>query len=299
MSGEKHGRGVEQACEMIAVFSSLGVGAFDVTETDLDGQKRRFRPARYDELLKHLPQWLAAAATRRQNLIVRPRGGRATLVQLDDLSEARLQRVSNSSFLILCTSPGNHQAWVAIEDSVPDFARCLRRGSGADPSASGAARIAGSLNFKRKYAPNFPMVTLVKASARITTRAELVALGLVSPSDPQLARSTPRPRVSMQRMPAWPSYPRCLCNAPPAHGTNRPDRSRADFTFCLLAIDWGRSIAETAERLAQLSPKARQNGESYAWRTTLRAAAAVARRRRVSYADANAASDLSPASKPW
>ena len=40
---EKHGRGVEQAWRMLDLFASLGVHTFDLIQTDIDGQKRRFR----------------------------------------------------------------------------------------------------------------------------------------------------------------------------------------------------------------------------------------------------------------
>jgi RepB DNA-primase from phage plasmid len=279
MNREKHGRGAAQAWEMIAAFSSFGVDAFDLTETGLDGQKYRFRPAQSGEQLRRcLAEWIEAAAEHQHNLIVRPHKAQAILVQLDDLGEAALARVRSASFLILCTSPGNHQAWVAIGDCGPDFARRLRRGSGADASASGAARVAGSINFKRKYAPHFPTVILLEMRPQhMTTQAELQALGLVAQPTPQIV--TPR-RVSFDgRAPAWPSYERCVFNAPLAHGTERPDISRADFTFCLLAIDWGWGVAQVAERLMLHSRKARENGESYALRTAERAAAAIARRR--------------------
>ena len=69
-------------------------------------------------------------------------------------AEARLRPVS---FLILRTSPGNFQAWVAVADADADFARRLRKGAGADLTGiSGATRVSGSLNFKQKYAPAFP-----------------------------------------------------------------------------------------------------------------------------------------------
>jgi len=69
-----------------------------------------------------------------------------------------------------------------------------------------------------------------------------------------------------------------LRNAPRAHGSDRADVSRADFTFCLLAIDWGWSVAETCQCLLHKSTKARENGEAYARLTAQRAAAAVYRR---------------------
>jgi len=78
------------------------------------------------------------------------------------------------AFMVLRTSPGNFQAWIAVNDAPPDFARRLRKGAGADPSASGATRISGSLNFKTKYAPAFPLVEITEANAcTITTAHEL------------------------------------------------------------------------------------------------------------------------------
>jgi hypothetical protein len=68
-------------------------------------------------------------------------------------------------------------------------------------------------------------------------------------------------------------------NALPTHGRNRPDISRADFTFCLLAMDWEWGIEESAARLQQESGKARENGEAYALRTARTAAAVLERRR--------------------
>lgn len=199
-------------------------------------------------------------------------------MQLDDVSRVGLGRLRTAAFLILRTSPENHQAWIAVRESDADLARRLRRGSGADPSASGATRVAGSLNFKRRYAPSFPMVRVLDAAAKRTvTLAQLEALGLVAAPDPSPVK--PTRRAYQGRGPKqWPSYERCLQNAPLAHRSDRPDVSRADFTFCLLAIDWGWSVADTCARLLEKSSKARETGESYAWLTARRAAAAIAMR---------------------
>jgi hypothetical protein len=75
----------------------------------------------------------------------------------------------------------------------------------------------------------------------------------------------------------WPSYARCVEGAPEARAGGRPDISRADFTWCMIAIDWGWGIEETAARLMEQSPKARENGHRYAVVTARRAAAAVNR----------------------
>ena len=75
----------------------------------------------------------------------------------------------------------------------------------------------------------------------------------------------------------WPDYARSLQGAPPNHGNTGPDISRADFTWCMTALDWGFSIEETANKLMEVSAKAKENGEHYAMRTTQNAAAAVER----------------------
>lgn len=266
---------------MLDAFASVGAARFDLTFTDAAGVKVGFRPGRtLDGLRPALPDILRAATERRHNVIVRPRPADAVLIQLDDLDAAAVDRVKPASFLILCTSPGSYQAWVAVGDADADFARRLRKGAGADPAASGATRVSGSLNFKTKYAPAFPRVKTVHAHlGLVVTRAGLEALGLVAP--PEKREPVPPPaRVSARQSGArrWPDYRRCVENAPPAQGGGRPDISRADFTWCLTAIDWGWGIEETAARLLEESRKAQENGETYALRTARNAAAAVERR---------------------
>ena len=279
MDGEKHGRGAEQAWQMLDLFASLGVRAFDLTQTDVEGQKRSFhRAVGWEALRRRAPLLLDSAIQRQHNLIVRPQRATVELVQLDDLGGTMRERLKSVAFLILATSVGNHQAWVAVPECAPEWVRRLRRGSGADPSASGATRVAGSVNFKRKYAPDFPTVRLLEGTPQRTVmRAELEALGLVAAPHP-LAVSRPGPIWPGRRAQAWPSYERCLRDAPRAHGSDRADVSRADFTFCLLAIDWGWSVAETCQCLLHKSTKARENGEAYARLTAQRAAAAIHRR---------------------
>lgn len=280
MKPEKHGPGVAEAEQALDAFASIGVLGFDVTQTDLDGNKRSYVRFQKLELLRlGLPQLLGSARRRQYNVIVRPRVPGDPLVQLDDLDRAAVERYQGCAFLTLTTSLGNHQAWIAVRECTKDLARRLRRGSGADASASGATRLPGSVNYKRKYAPEFPIVSILQTTPqRITSRLELEELGLVAP--PDVHPSTLAGRVSPDhRSRRWPSYERCLQNAPMAHGTDRPDISRADFTFCLIAIDWGWSIGEVTARLLEQSCKAHENGERYARLTAERAAAAAFRRR--------------------
>ncbi len=267
------------ALEMLDAFASVGAERFDLTFTDAAGEKIGFRGNRdLGQLRATMPQILRDAAGQRRNVIVRPRSNGATLIQLDDLGEEAAARLRPASFLVLRTSPGSYQAWVAVSDADAGFARRLRQGAGADLNASGATRMSGSLNVKEKYAPDYPRVETIHASpGRVARRAELKALGVVAAPERAALAAIP---VSRQRPGArgWPSYQRCVENAPTARNGGRPDISRADYTFCLLAIDWGWSVEETAARLMELSGKAQENGEAYAVRTTRNAAAAIERR---------------------
>jgi len=267
-----------EAQTMLDTFASVGATRFDVTRTTRAGEKDWFRRSvPLAELARTLPAMLDAATAAERNVIVRPHGPGVSFIQLDDLGLDRLARLAPAVFLILETSPGNFQAWLAIsgrEDK--ELARRLRRGTGADATASGATRVAGSLNFKEKYAPAYPRVVIhMKHPGHGTTAAELECLGLVAP--PEEFRPLPPARVSVGR--TWPSYSVALDGAPADSEGQGPDRSRADFVWCMTAITWGFGTEATTERLLEESSKARAAGKDYAEMTVRNAAAAVARRR--------------------
>jgi RepB DNA-primase from phage plasmid len=185
-----------------------------------------------------------------------------------------LGRVGEAAFLTVETSPGNHQAWVAVSglttpEEAKDFARRLRKGAGADHSASGATRVAGTTNYKRKYQPDFPTVRIDStAPGRIVTKEQLEAMGLVGAPEPEITTPafiarTPQSRSrtgqpSATRTKVWPDYAHSLAGAPPSRDGSGPDRSMADFTWCTTAIDWGFPIEETAAKLLEVSEKARE-----------------------------------------
>jgi hypothetical protein len=270
--------GGDEAAELLDAFTSVGAKRFDLTLTDAAGEKVGFRGNRtLEQLRPTLTSILHEAGERKHNVIVRPRTSGVTLIQLDDLGEDVAARLRLTSFLVLRTSPGNYQSWIAVADGDANFVRRLGKGAGADLTASGATRVSGSLNFKDKYAPAFPRVDTVHVSlGLVMTQAEVEALGVVAPPEKvvpaaiHLSRHRPGAR-------GWPSYRRCLESAPKREG-GRSDRSRADYTFCLLAIDWGWRIDEAAARLMQESAKAQENGEDYALRTARNAAAALEKR---------------------
>ena len=265
---------------MLDTFASVGATRFDVTITTAAGDKESFeRGVSLTSLARTLPTRLDAAITFRRNVIVRPHGPSVSFLQLDDLAADQLTRLAPAVFLTLETSPGNFQAWLALsgrEDK--EFSRRVRRGTGADATASGATRVAGSLNFKDKYAPNFPRVAIrSRTPGKITSAAELDQLGLVALAEELPSLPPARPVIAGNRK--WPNYAHALDGAPLDSEGKGPDRSRADFVWCMTAITWGFGVEETAERLLQESSKARSAGKDYAELTARNAGLAVERRR--------------------
>lgn len=284
-----------KALAMLDAFASVGVTMFDLTLTNIKEDANGRQEVRgYEEnqsfakLRRSVPRLIADATRQQNNNIIRPYNPPGvTVIQLDDLDAAKTARVVEHSFMVICTSPGNHQAWLAINDApaekeaAKDFVRRLKKGAGADATASGATRIAGGFNFKLKYAPKFSRIEITHTKpGYVTNCAALEQAGLVAPREeprpplPAYTRPlTPSGRPSRKK---WPDYNFCLKHAPITHGENRPDISRADFTWCRTAIEWGWSQEETARRLMDLSSKARNN-EHYAILTATNAAASVER----------------------
>jgi hypothetical protein len=268
---------------MLDAFASVGAVRFDVTWTTAQG-----KPRRYDEgvsladLTRTMPALLDNATRQQRNLIVRPDGPGVTFMQLDDLTADRLQPIAPAVFLTLETSPGNFQAWLAMHgDEDKDFTRRVKRGTGADATASGATRVAGSLNFKEKYAPAFPRVAIHTAAlGRKVTAADLEQRGLVAPPEklPPLTVTPARSIPGSNRR--WPDYGRCLDGAPLNSEGTGPDTSRADFVFCMTAYTWGFPVDDIAERLIEEpDSKAHEREDNYAITTARNAAAAVERRK--------------------
>ena len=79
----------------------------------------------------------------------------------------------------------------------------------------------------------------------------------------------------------WPNYQQALRGAP-LKGDGTRDRSLADFMWCKWAAERGWSVEETAEKLAEVSAKARERiqvkgDHGYALLTARNAAAATDR----------------------
>jgi hypothetical protein len=82
-----------------------------------------YKPNRpLEELRRTIGRILQEAESKRHNVIIRTRSTTATLIQLDDLDSARAGRLTPFAFLVFQTSPGNSQAWIAVEkDAAADF----------------------------------------------------------------------------------------------------------------------------------------------------------------------------------
>jgi hypothetical protein len=308
---------LDEAFRMVDTFASCGANSFVVTKLELEwsGHKKAKWGKHYslESLREKLPAIVRTATIRHrvrqpdgqdvmagENVIIRPTGPNVAFIQLDDLkTPEQLERVRPAAFIIHATSPGNYQAWVAVS-GVPDdkesFKTLMRRVRMAvgvndnDKSASHATRLAGTENFKTKYGPDFPTVQILEAHpGRIVSAEQLGVMGLVAAQElqtavPAFAAKTKQGRGGSDRPRSdkvWPDYARSLAGAPPRLQGEGRDRSMADFTWCMTAIDWGWSIEETAAKLPEVSEKARervQTGDTgYPCVTAENASAAVAR----------------------
>jgi hypothetical protein len=278
------------ARRMLDTFASCGAEYFVVTKTELEwpGHKKVIWGKTFplDDLREKLPAMVRTAAKRLpvavpdgskveagENLIMRPIGTGIAFIQLDDLAPEQLERVREAACIIHSTSPGNYQAWIAAR-GVPEgseerkeFKRRVRGAAGShDKSASGATRVAGTENFKVKYAPNYPMVTIVETHpGRVMTPEQLQTMGLLS-AKPKPKRAADLPftyRVANRRSAKgeWPSYEECLANAGPNQDGTGPDRSNADFWWCYFALRKGFSKEETEAELLNVSECAQERVE--------------------------------------
>jgi hypothetical protein len=296
---------IKAAQRMLDTFTSVGADSFVVTKTDILQAVKWGKHYPAAELPKLLPPMVRTAAIRRrckisktesvmagENLIIRPTGKGVAFLQLDDLAAEQLERVRPAAFIIHATSSGSHQAWIAVsglpegKEAFKEFMRRVRKAVGSnDKSASHATRLAGTENFKTKYAPDFPTVTIIETHpGRVMTPEQLEALGLVAPPEPVKATTlafSPRSQNSSKTVRQWPSYEKSLAGAPPKSDGSGPSRSHADYWWCCLALQWKWSIEDTEAKLLEVSEKARERvrlgDPGYVHTTVLNAAGALAR----------------------
>lgn len=285
---------VAKVLAMLDAFASVGITAFDLTLTNIKEDKKGRQEVRgYEEnqtladLRRSMPRLIADATRQQNNNIIRPHNpSGVTVIQLDDLGTEKIERLAEHSFMVICTSPGNHQAWLAVNDApaekepAKDFVRRLKKATDADATASGATRIAGGFNFKLKYAPTFSRIEITHTKpGYVTSCAALEQAGLVAPrEEPRLPLPAYTRRVTASGRPSrkkWPSWQMCVQGAPMRHGEDRPDISRADFLYARISSEWGWTKEEIADRLMVVSPKAKENGYHYALLTATNAEQSV------------------------
>lgn len=260
---------------MLDLYASAGATRLDVTWTTewqseadawtaIDKKMLRFRRGvSLPVFAEALPRILDAASRRRHNVIIRPDGDNRTFIQLDDLTEDQLPRIAPPVLLILQTSPASFQAWLALQGGEDrEFTRRLKDGTGADVNATGATRIAGSLNFKPEHAPDFPCVVIHQAQpGRMTSTDELEQLGLAAAKKPEPAPfEPPAPRYYGPNMPSY-----AISLGRNVTDDGRPDRSKADLAFAMTAYQWGNDPREIVRALMdEPESKSHERGEVFA-----------------------------------
>ncbi len=290
-SNESNETPTAKALAMLSAFASVGARAFNKTILDIHGKEVRalYRGNRsVEEMRRTIARDLRDAEHNQQSVVIRPLFKEPALVQLDDLDHAKARTITPLAFLVIRTSAGrdsngNYQAWVAVKDApteenaARDFVRRVKSASHADKSASGSTRIAGSLNFKTGYSPNFPRIEIAHMNAgHLTTIAALEQAGFVTPPEqpkrPPVNNKNERRRRYGNGPTSWPSYEKCLGGAPESKSRpGQPRQSPADFLFARIADQWGFSEAAIIDHLTEVSPKAKENGRAYVIKTVRRA----------------------------
>jgi hypothetical protein len=298
---------IEEACRMLDTFASVGACSFVLVKLDLEQNyvwHKTYSPMQLREKLLPIVRTAAERKPYRlpsgdivmtgENVTIRPAGLNVRFVQLDDLKAADIEKVRSVAFLIHQTSPNSSQAWISVnrDPATPEtkvISRSIRKALGAgDDSATGSTRLAGTENWKTKYLPEPPMVSITQSvPGRIVTMENLRQLGLLAEEPVQQAtraRTDFTKQSQSRSAKPWPSYELCLAGAPPNKAGTGPSRSHADYWFCYLAIQWGRGIEQAAEKLLEVSEKARYQAEhndpGYALVTSQNAAADCERDKR-------------------
>jgi cellulose biosynthesis protein BcsQ len=124
--------------------------------------------------------------------------------------------------------------------------------------------------------------TTLLEDARVTP-AELEERGILAPPEPPavIPLKTHRRNAKSEGERTWPDYERCVAGAPPSKEGPGPDRSMADFFWCMMAAQRGWAPEETANKLLEVSSKAQERArlrdEGYALITAQNAAVAAQR----------------------
>jgi hypothetical protein len=240
--------------ERAAGRQGWAIGADDSTDT------KRMRA-----FLRGFDGLAARARRKRHSLIL----SFDKLIIRDDCTLADAERLRDLAFLVTETSPGSYHVFLAVEgidtkEQMAAFHAALdARGIGGNGRAGRSARWAGTWNAKRGFE-----VRLISCTpGRVLSLDELRGLGIVLPAalpaEPlPTYRGTPQkpvaPNLAQKRGASWrtwPSYQRAL----DAKGGNR---SAADASFFRISLMRGWSVAEIADKLREVSERAREEKRS-------------------------------------
>jgi hypothetical protein len=282
--------GEHQELAAVDIFESVSgfdFGASLLHDPSPDGEKMRneyeevcakdFRAnlPRYLEM-NSVEQFYQGTLERAYSLAVRPSGERH-FWQIDDADEKTARLLKDVAFLIIETSPGNFQIWLALSDEV-DLSdreekewwkeqrnRLIRR-VGGNGGSYGALRWPGTFNNKPKRESEDgvrPLVQIVRANmGRVTELVELEKLNLLAPAieNPKKVVDI-RPRISSTPT-QWPSWERELSRSD-IKANGEPDHSVADAKWCKRCFEWGWSRAEVKAMLLNVSPRAKEKTNHY------------------------------------
>lgn len=269
---------VADARLMVTALHRGGADRFDLTLKNVSGEKVKFqRRVSVDSFRRRLEGLLKDAERQQLSLIIRPHSPDTVFIQLDDLTPENALLMEPYSCCVIETSPNNFQAFVVLtgmngKTETDTVRRSLIKYAHADEGASGAARLAGSLNVKEKHRRvdgSFPRVRLTKVShGLILTPSELSAAGLLQ----DLPVPTIRPvQSAIKKRRRRPPIYALAVDAVRPKDDGEVDRSAVDFHYAVVCLDWGFTYEDTVRLLRANSPKAMERDDDYAERTVINA----------------------------
>lgn len=198
------------------------------------------------------------------SFVVRPRipEESGAILHLDDFDAESALLLGPFAFLVKETSDDSFHLFLAFKDPWDKadaasrlFPRLEELKLSGNHGSGGATRWSGSVNAKPSRNGFRVRVDSVNAG-RFTTPSELDDAGLLAdPPAPTELDWTPGGPAK-----AWPDYQRCLKD-------KNGDRSNADAQFVYFSLTRNRTTEEIAEKLAEVSDKAKDGGEKYINRT--------------------------------
>lgn len=248
-------------CRAIAAFRSVSCDKFEwfFVDPETDKKTGAYHEAEADEFGAEIGELIGDAERGGVSLVARVRG---PVLQIDDCNAEAALLLEPFSVVVIETSKDNFQCWLAFHDEWDKADASARLFLGlrklklqGNHGAGGATRWPGSINQKPSRNGFRVRVDFVNAG-RFVTPSELDDAGLLG---------DPPPPVELDWQPngeprAWPDYDRCLKD-------KNGDRSNADAQFVYFSLTRNRNPKEIGEKLAQVSAKAKEEGEKYINRT--------------------------------